>query len=85
MKLVSLSSLEKIWDELVDTHHYLGYRRLLGRRLKYIAYIGQNPVAALSWSAAAWKLRVRDQFIGWNETQRRKNLQIVQIRNLWIM
>jgi len=74
MKLVSLSSLEKLWDELVDTHHYLGYRRLLGRRLKYIAYIGQEPVAALSWSASARKLRVRDQFIGWNETQRSKNL-----------
>lgn len=77
IEIASSSLFEKLWDELVQTHHYLGYRKLLGRRLKYIAFIEQKPVAALSWSAAARKLHVRDCYIGWNETQRRQNLHHV--------
>lgn len=74
IEIASSSPLEKLWDDLVHTHHYLGYRKLLGRRLKYIAFIEQRAVAALSWSAAARKLRVRDHFIGWDEPQRRQHL-----------
>jgi len=28
------TKLEPLWDELVRTHHYLGYKKLLGKRLK---------------------------------------------------
>lgn len=77
LEVVSQSPLESLWDELVRTHHYLGYRRLLGHRLKYLAFSDARPVAALSWSAAARKLRVRDCFIGWSEPQRRAYLQRV--------
>ena len=74
IEIASSSPLEELWDELVQTHHYLGYRKLIGRRLKYLAFIEQRPVAALSWSAAARKLHVRDRYIGWDEIQRRQNL-----------
>jgi len=77
IEIVSSSPLEELWDELVQTHHYLGYRKLIGRRLKYLAFIEQRPVAALSWSAAARKLHVRDRYIGWDEIQRRQNLHHV--------
>ncbi|MGA7879164.1 MAG: IS701 family transposase [Desulfoferrobacter sp.] len=77
IEIASSSPLEEIWNELVQTHHYLGYRKLLGRRLKYIAFIDEKPVAALSWSAAARKLHVRDRYIGWDEIQRRQNLHHV--------
>jgi len=74
VSIASDSCLEPMWDELVRDHHYLGYRNLLGRRIKYIAFIQQRPVAALSWSAAALKLRARDFFIGWNNAQRKRYL-----------
>lgn len=77
IEIASSSPLEQLWDELVQTHHYLGYRKLLGRRLKYIAFIEQRPVAVLSWSAAARKLQVRDRYIGWDENQRRQHLHHV--------
>jgi SRSO17 transposase len=77
IEIASSSSLERLWDDLVRTHHYLGYQKLLGRHLKYIALIDQRPVAALSWSAAARKLHVRDGFIGWDQTQRRQHLHHV--------
>ena len=74
MMLVSGSDLEPVWDYYVKQFHYLGYRNLLGHRLKYLALIKDHPVAALSWSAAAWKISDRDRFIGWSEDQRNTHL-----------
>lgn len=74
LSVASSTCLEPLWDELVRQYHPLGYENLIGRRIKYIAYIGRRPVAALSWSAAARKLRVRDHFIGWDDVQRKQYL-----------
>ncbi|MEW6375028.1 MAG: Druantia anti-phage system protein DruA [Thermodesulfobacteriota bacterium] len=74
LELVSGSDLEPVWDYLVKQYHYLGYQKLLGHRLKYLALVGEHPVAALSWSAAALKIGVRDRFIGWSEEQRKSFL-----------
>jgi SRSO17 transposase len=74
LELVSGSDLEPVWDYLVKQYHYLGYQKLLGHRLKYLALVGEHPVAALSWSAAALKVGVRDRFIGWSEEQKKTYL-----------
>ena len=68
------SHWEPLWDRWVSRHHYLGYRRLLGHRLKYLAFFNDRPVAALSWSAPALKLAARDRFIGWSPGQRKRHL-----------
>jgi len=75
LEMVSHSIHEPLWDQLVKNYHYLGYRKLLGHRLKYLAFSDQRPIAAFSWSAPALKLRSRDNFIGWSEKQRKKHLQ----------
>ena len=77
LQVASLSRLEPLWDDLVRRHHYLGYQRLLGHRLKYLAFIQDRPVAALSFSAPALKLRVRDHYIGWTVPQRKAHLDRV--------
>jgi SRSO17 transposase len=74
LQLVSGSDLEPVWDSLVKQYHYLGYQKLFGHRLKYLALSGEHPVAALSWSAAALKVGVRDRFIGWSEEQKKTYL-----------
>lgn len=71
---ISGSSWEPLWDQWVRQHHYLGYRKLLGHRLKYFAFLKDRPVAALSWSAPALKLAARDRFIGWSPGQRKRHL-----------
>ncbi|PYU55952.1 MAG: hypothetical protein DMG55_25815 [Acidobacteria bacterium] len=38
---------------------------------------GEQVLACLLWSSAAWKMAPRDQWIGWNEEQRAQNLQLV--------
>ncbi len=53
--------------------HYLGYRKLLGHSLKYLAFVNNRPVAG----APALKLRFRDKFIGWSDEQRKRYLKRV--------
>ncbi|MFH0728605.1 MAG: IS701 family transposase [Pseudomonadota bacterium] len=77
VELVSRSPWEPLWDQLVENHHYLSYRNLLGHRLKYLSFIENRPVAALSWSAPALKLTARDCFIGWSSSQRKRHLHQV--------
>ncbi len=74
VKPVGSSDWEPLWDRWGSRHHYLGYRRLLGHRLKYLAFINDRPVAALSWSAPVLKLAARDRFIGWSPPQRKRHL-----------
>jgi hypothetical protein len=83
--LISGSDLEPLWDQLVRDHHYLGYQNLLGHRLKYLAFIGDRPVAALSWSAPALKLAARDCFIGWSAEQRRRHLEQVACNSRFLV
>ena len=71
VETVSQTCFEPLWDHLVKEHHYLSYQKLLGRRLKYLAFLGERPAAALSFSAPALKLRARDRFIGWSDEQRK--------------
>ena len=62
---------ESLWDDLIETHHYLGSRNMSGHRLKYLAWHKGEVVGSLSWSACANRLRVRDCYVGWDPEQLR--------------
>jgi hypothetical protein len=65
------------WDQLVTEHHYLQNASLVGERLCYVAeYLGRW-VALLAWTAAAYHLKGRDAWLGWNENQRRARLHLI--------
>lgn len=80
-KMVCHSSqrdLEPLWNHLIEQYHYLGYRTLVGCHLKYLVYTAAGDiVAALGWGSAVWKLKPRDQAIGWSIDQRKKHLHKV--------
>ena len=64
--------------ELLQAHHYLGDLTPVGERLYYLATDAQgNWLAILVFSAAAKHLRYRDQWIGWNNEQRRRRLSLI--------
>lgn len=65
------------WDQLVSQHHYLKNANLVGERLCYVAEFQGQWLALLGWSAAAYHLRARDQWIGWNDNQRRARLRLL--------
>jgi len=77
LKLVRNTKLEPLYNSLIHQHHYLGYRQIVGNHLKYIAFINDRPVACLGWGSAAWKVKSRDTFIGWQPKTRRDNLHFV--------
>ena len=66
-----------LWDYLVHHHHYLGLPKLVGEHLKYLVTINGQVVACLSWASAAWKVKARDQFIGWDDATKQRNLHLI--------
>lgn len=65
------------YKELLNMHHYLGYRSEVGHNMRYIAQADEHPVACMGWAAAALKVACRDRFIGWSAEQRLKRLHLV--------
>ena len=59
-------SEEARFQELMQSHHYLGSLPKIGHTLWYVASWRNQWVALLSFSAAAWKCTARDQWIGWD-------------------
>ena len=59
-------------------HHYLGFGGPVGENIAYLARdrFGRE-LACLLFSAAAWKTRPRDAWIGWNEATRVRQLSLV--------
>ncbi len=53
LKSVRNTSLETLYNSLIQQHHYLGYRQIVGQHLKYMAFIDDRPVACLGWGSAA--------------------------------
>ena len=66
-----------LWNEYIERYHYLGYTPLPGAKLRYFTKAGKQIVALTGFGAAAWQTAPRDQFIGWNHDQRKKNLNLI--------
>ena len=65
------------WDELVTKHHYLKNANLVGERLCYVVEYQGVWLGLIGWTAAAYHVRARDGWIGWNDWQRRRRLHLV--------
>jgi len=63
------------WRSLVDEHHYLGHKIPFGAHLRYLIQSEETVLGCLQFSSPAWRLQSRDQWIGWDDTQRKANLQ----------
>lgn len=73
-------SQSRLWRELIERYHYLHCRVPVGANLRYLVRSEQCPqrvLACLLWSSAAWKMAARDRWVGWNDQQRRRNLQLI--------
>ena len=77
IKLVRNTTLEPLYNSLIQQHHYLGYRQIVGNHLKYMAFIDERPVACMGWGSPAWSVKSRDTFIGWDKSTKEKNLHFV--------
>lgn len=68
---------EAEWDRLMIANHYLKSAQMVGEQLRYIAEYKGRWMALLGWSAAAYHLKGREGWIGWDDNQRRARLHLV--------
>jgi hypothetical protein len=66
-----------LWKIMIQRYHYLGYTPLVGAQLRYVIDSDQGYLGAIGFSASAWKVAPRDQFIGWSGNARQGNLPYV--------
>ncbi len=80
-KQVRKTPLEKVFNSLIDQHHYLGYTQAVGEHLKYLVFSEDRVIACLTWGSAPWFIGARDRFIGWSPKIRERNLHLI-VNNL---
>ena len=76
LRLIEPGERERI-DRLIVEQHYLGNAQLVGEQLRYVAEYQGQWVALMSWSAAAYKLKLREGWIGWSDQQKQRRLPLV--------
>ena len=76
---VKTQAQRALWYEYIDRHHYLGYQQPFGAQIRYFITSGKTSenLGCFQFSSPAWTMAERDQWIGWDHEQRRKNLQKV--------
>ena len=68
---------ERLYNSLIEQHHYLGYEQPVGEHLKYMIWGHERPIACMAWSSAPRHLGCRDRFIGWTKAARRRNIRFI--------
>ena len=72
VRLVTSAKDKARCDKLIGEHHYLKDATLVGEQLRYVATYKGQWLALATWSGAAFHLKDRDGFIGWDFEQCRR-------------
>ena len=78
IELVERRQQRQLFQELLSRYHYLGYAMPYGARLQYLVYVSRprrEVVGCVQFSSPAWRMKVRDQWIGWDDASRQLRLQ----------
>jgi len=78
--LVAGAEERALWRELIERYHYLGHKVAFGAHLRYLVWVsnpGRELCGCVQFSSAARWLKPRDEFIGWDQESRQKNLPLV--------
>jgi hypothetical protein len=75
LELAQSLPLRRRVGQLLAQYHYRGFNGAVGENVQYLAKDHRGrEVAVMVFGAAAWKVAVRDQFIGWSVAQRQARL-----------
>ena len=67
----------KLWRRYVSEYHMLGDKQVFGSRLAYFIKSRETILGCLQFSASAWALNSRDEWIGWNVQDRKQRLHLI--------
>jgi hypothetical protein len=65
------------FDEQMVRGHYLHNVQIVGEQLRYVAEYRGQWVVLMIWSAGAYKLKLREEWIGWSDRQKKRRLSLV--------
>jgi hypothetical protein len=69
---------QRLFNTLLERHHYLGHRRTVGENLGYLVRDRQGrEVACALFGSAAWKCAGRDTWLGWDRRRREARLGLL--------
>jgi hypothetical protein len=69
-----------LFRDLLSRYHYLGYAMPFGARLQYLVFASRprrEVLGCVQFSSPAWRMKARDQWIGWDDDRRKVALQQV--------
>ena len=87
LRLIEVTDEEhlRIWNELMLCEHPLQDCRLVGRQLRYLLGSDHGWLGAMGFGSAALYLEGRDDWMGWNPTQRSQYLERVLNMNRFLI
>jgi hypothetical protein len=75
LELAHTSGSRRRVRELLVQYHYRGFHGAVGENVQYLVRdLRGRELAVMVFGAAAWKVAVRDRFIGWSVEQRQQQL-----------
>lgn len=76
----------QLFKYLISAYHYLSWSGTVGENLKYLFFDNQKRVlSCLMFGAGAWKVKPRDDFIGWSNQMRARNLSLAVNNNRFLI
>ncbi len=77
LDIVRTPKQSQIWNEMIHRWHYLGYKKLVGSQLRYLINSSYDTLGALGFSASAWNVQAREEFVGWSRQVREQKLHLI--------
>ena len=74
VEVVSDKESTVLCNEYISRYHYLGYKKPFGYFLRYFVESDQDLLGCMMFAGAAKALGARDQWIGWAQQDRLRNL-----------
>ncbi len=77
VEVIQDKETQNLWKEYISRYHYLGNTAPFGCYLRYFITSEKGLLGCALFSGAAKSLGVRDNWVGWTENQRLRNLSWV--------
>ncbi len=90
LQKVNDKAATKLWNEFIDRHHYLGYRKPIGTHIRYFivarsAAKKEQILGCLIFSFPTLSLSCRDNWVGWDKKARNKRLDLILNNNRFLI